>query len=450
MRNKQSRRRFLQGTAAVSLGVFSAPYIKTSHSAGKLKMGVWDHWIPGSNAALEAMLQKWGEANGVEIEVDFISSVGNKLLLTAQAESRAGIGHDIYFHGLWMPTMFARRLEPLDDVVEDILASEGPMVPLAEYLAKVDGVWRASPSPVGSQTQGMISRLDLYKKYADIDLQEIFPGPGQDRNTDLVNAWDYDALLEAGQKLHEAGHGIGGPLAATVDASCWLAPTFAAHGAELVNKDGDIVVDSEEVRTVLEYLSKLARTMPESVYAWDDAGNNRWMVSGKGSSVFNAPSPWNVAKRDAPQFAEQMWCHDLPRGPHGRYRNFIPTFWGIWDFSENISAAKDLLRHVATRDVTYQMSQVTDGYDVPLLVSHAEGNDIWEKAGPPPGAIYNYPIRGDEIGIAVGYPAPPPIAAQIMAQGIFPNLVSRVTAGGDSIDEGIRWAANELESVMRG
>ncbi|GIS65887.1 MAG: hypothetical protein CM1200mP4_2350 [Rhodospirillaceae bacterium] len=94
---------FPQGTAAVSLGVFSAPYIKTSHSAGKLKMGVWDHWIPGSNAALEAMLQKWGEANGVEIEVDFISSVGNKLLLTAQAESRAGIGHDIYFHGLWMP-----------------------------------------------------------------------------------------------------------------------------------------------------------------------------------------------------------------------------------------------------------------------------------------------------------------------------------------------------------
>ena len=108
-------------------------------------MGVWDHWIPGSNAALEAMLQKWGEANGVEIEVDFISSVGNKLLLTAQAESRAGIGHDIYFHGLWMPTMFARRLEPLDDVVEDILASEGPMVSLAEYLAKVKGFGEQAP-----------------------------------------------------------------------------------------------------------------------------------------------------------------------------------------------------------------------------------------------------------------------------------------------------------------
>ena len=47
----------------------------------------------------------------------------------------------------------------------------------------------------------MISRLDLYKKYAGIDLLEIFSGPGQDRNPDLVDAWDYDALLEASQKL---------------------------------------------------------------------------------------------------------------------------------------------------------------------------------------------------------------------------------------------------------
>ena len=144
-----------------------------------------------------------------------------------------------------------------------------------------------------------------------------------------------------------------------------------------------------------------------------------------------------------------MWCHDLPQGPHGRYRNFIPNFWGIWYFSENISAAKDLLRHVATRDVTYQMSQVTDGYDVPLLVSHAEGNDIWEKAGPPPGAIYNYPIRGDEHPVAAGYPAPPEYAAQIMAPGVLPNLVARVTQGGDSFDDAIRWAENELEGIMR-
>ena len=136
MRNKHTRRKFLQGSTAVGLTTFVSPYIKTSHSAGKLKMGMWDHFIPGTNEALEAMLQRWGDANGVEMEVDFISGAGNKILLTAHAESRARTGHDIYLQFNWMPTMFAHRLEPLDDVVEDILASEGPMAPLAEYLAQ--------------------------------------------------------------------------------------------------------------------------------------------------------------------------------------------------------------------------------------------------------------------------------------------------------------------------
>ena len=161
----RSRRKFLKTVAAAGAVTFAAPYVKTSHSAGKLSMGVWDHWIPGTNEALQDILEKWGAANGVDVTVDFITSQGNKILLTAQAESRAKTGHDIYLHGIWMPTMFAHRLEPVDDVVTDIISSEGPLVPLAEYLAKVDGVWRASPSPVGSQTHGMISRLDLYKEF---------------------------------------------------------------------------------------------------------------------------------------------------------------------------------------------------------------------------------------------------------------------------------------------
>ena len=39
--------------------------------------------------AMEKILPDWGAANKVEIDLDFITSIGNKLLLTAQAESRA-------------------------------------------------------------------------------------------------------------------------------------------------------------------------------------------------------------------------------------------------------------------------------------------------------------------------------------------------------------------------
>src|SRR3546814_15060330 len=62
------------------------------------------------------------------------------------------------------------------------------------------------------------------------------------------------------------------------------------------------------------------------------------------------PSAWAVAKRDAPQIAEQCWTHSMPKGPGGRFAPFLPYFWGMWEFSPNKSAAKDLLVHLSQPD----------------------------------------------------------------------------------------------------
>ena len=108
-----SRRRFLKTTAAVSVSTAAFtgfPYIKTAHSAGKLKLGLWDHWVPGANDVLRQICEQWGANNGVEVTVDFITTIGNKLLLTAHAESRAKTGHDIYMLETWMPSIFRHRL----------------------------------------------------------------------------------------------------------------------------------------------------------------------------------------------------------------------------------------------------------------------------------------------------------------------------------------------------
>jgi hypothetical protein len=59
-------------------------------------------------------------------------------------------------------------------------------------------------------------------------------------------------------------------------------------------------------------------------------------------------------------------------------------------------------------------------------------------------------MKGDEIPVAPGYPAPPEIASQITTQYIIANLTARVTAKGHSLKKAIRWAENELEGVMRG
>ena len=128
-RKGRARRRFLVGAGAVGLTAFAMPYIKTARSAGKLSIGTWDHWVPGANEVLREICEQWGADNGIEVNVDFITSIGNKLLLTAQAESRAKTGHDVFVQPLWFPSMFRHRLEPVDDVVEDIISEHGALHP---------------------------------------------------------------------------------------------------------------------------------------------------------------------------------------------------------------------------------------------------------------------------------------------------------------------------------
>ena len=446
-----SRRQLLKTTAAASTSVFTGfPYIKNASSAGKLALGMVDHWIPGANDVLREICKQWGDDNGVEVTVDFITVIGNKLLLTAQAEARAKIGHDVYVMAGWMPSMFRHRLEPLNDVVADIIEEHGPLAEYATSAAHLDGVWLGSPAPTSSINFPSLSRLDLFQQYADIDLQKFFPG-NSNRDLALVDSWDYELFLTAAEKLHIAGHPFGASLSGGgYDSNNWLAALFAAYGASIINEGGEISVDSDEVRTVLEYLSRLSDFMPDSVYAWDNASNNRWIISGRGSSTCNPPSAWAVAKRDSPAVAEQLWHHDNPRGPEGRFRTVTPSFWTIWGFSQNIPAAKDLLRHAATKDVVDKMVLASQGYDLPTITSHLQSNDYWANAEPPKGVLYNYPVRGDEKQIIVGYPAPAESAAIVYAQTILPTLVARVTQGGESFDDAINWAANEAELVSRG
>jgi hypothetical protein len=75
---------------------------------------------------------------------------------------------------------------------------------------------------------------------------------------------------------------------------------------------------------------------------------------------------------------------------------------------------------------------------------------VWEEEEPPQGGLYNYPSRGDEQIIVAGYPAPPDVAALIYNEGLIPNLVARVTQTGESPDDAIAWAEDELAGYMRG
>ena len=439
---KLSRRRLMAATAAA--GVIGAPFVKSARAAGSLTIGLWDHWVPGENEVQSAIIKEWADREKVEVKVDYITSQGNKLLITLAAESQAKSGHDIMEFTNWEAAQYSATLDPVDDVVKSVVAKNGPIDPAVEYLGKFEGHWTAVPMTRGTLLLGCCTRFDLMKEHAGIDVQALYPA-GKPPND---ASWTWDAFLVAAEKCQKAGFGFGLPLGNTTDTNQWVGALFLAYGAELMDAKGNVTVKSDAVKQVLDYGKRLAAFCPADATAWDDASNNKWLLSGRGALIFNPPSAWAVGKRDAPQVAEKCWTHGFPKGPKGRFNPILPRFYGIWSFSKNKTAARSLLEYLTTRGVAERQVAASQGYDIP---PYPKFNDFktWDEEGPPKGSISHYPIRGgDQVAGVVCSPAPPLIAAQMWAQSIQAQMVVRQFKG-EALDKTLAWATSELEALKR-
>jgi hypothetical protein len=345
-----------------------------------------------------------GEKNKVEVTIDYITSQGDKDLLTASAEAQARAGHDIMSHRAWQIQVHRAVLEPLDDVVNALIAKAGPISPVSEYLAKADGKWFGLPTTVGSQVKPCCSRLDLYKQHCGIDLTAIFP-PNPNRDPKLVDSWNWDLYLKSAEQLFKAGVPVGLPMGQTSDAIDSTGAMFRAFGSVMVDEKDNIKVDSNETRVALEYFKKLMPFNPPEVYAWDDAGNNRWLISGKGAGIMNLPSAWAVAKRDNPKVAEQCWTHDMPR-PRWAFRRPAPLL--LWPVvisprtSRRGSAPQFLSEKDQSRPAGGGLGRVRSAV-VQELLRFRDLEDCRASAR----HRLQLPPRGDEQPSITGYPARP-------------------------------------------
>jgi hypothetical protein len=191
--------------------------------------------------------------------------------------------------------------------------------------------------------------------------------------------------------------------------------------------------------------------LPPDVPAWDDASNNRWPISGRGAMIMNPPSAWAVAKRDAPQIAEQCWTHGFPVGPKGRFAPFLPFFWSTWNFSKNKEAAKTLLVHLSQPSSVEALVRASGGYDLPAFEKLTTFK-IWAEEGPPKGTLYHYPnpFKHQILSISAS-PAPPKIAQQIYAQAPLTKMCVRYFQG-QAMESTLSWGrrrARRLHAELR-
>ena len=191
------------------------------------------------------LVNEWAAKEKVEVSIDYIPSQGNKNLLTIAAEAQAKSGHDILAMPTWWPHAHADLLEPMNDMVGAVIKQNGEVNGTVKYLGKAGDKWLGVPACIGSQIKGPCSRIDLMKKHAGIDVQEMYPAGGPPK----ADKWTTDTFLKAAEACHKAGVPFGIGLGETTDNVDTAGAFFQAFGAELVDAKGNLTVKTDDGTT---------------------------------------------------------------------------------------------------------------------------------------------------------------------------------------------------------
>src|SRR5215472_9784836 len=255
-----TRRTVLQTAALATSTTLTAPFVRGAYAAGKLSFGVWDHWVPGASEVLKKVCAEWAANEKVDLNVDLITSNGDKDLLTLMAEGQARAGHDIMGLRVWYVSAQADNFVPVDDVVEPVIQKNGKVSQGCEYLGKIKGHWMAVPTCYGSAAGPPCARIDLFKEYVGLDIQKMYPvGPP---DTALTDQWTWDYLLTASEKCMKAGKPFGIGLSTCTDAINMAGSVFTSFGADLVDAEGTITVKTDATRQVLDGSRNWPRLCP--------------------------------------------------------------------------------------------------------------------------------------------------------------------------------------------
>ena len=219
--------------------------------------------------------------------------------------------------------------------------------------------------------------------------------PAKDEKNALQDNWTWETFLKyaelAAKDNMTFAMGMGSGTLNT-DGTDVHGAIFAAFGGSLIDAEGKSQLKSDGTRQALEYAQRLVKFYPSDAVSFDDASNNRALISGKTALIFNPPSAWAVARRDNRPVAADCWTFPAPAGPKGRFLPTLSFFWGVYDFSRNKAAGKELVEFLMQRENVEARCDASDGYDLP---PYAKLNDfkIWEEVEPPKGTVFNYPLR---------------------------------------------------------
>ena len=294
-----TRRQFLSTTAGATAGMASwlalgkAPAFAQKRELTFLS---WNHFVPASDDELRKQAEAFGKANNCTVRVDTMAHLQMPAKVAAEAQSQSG--HDMYRTAVADPFLYENLLVTMDDVVDKVGKQGGGWYNFAMESCHTKSGWKAIPwfwvSFPGTYN------MAHFKKAG-------FEGPPK----------TWDDLQKMGKVLKKQGNPVGIPISHCSDAHSTYWSVAWSFGAKVLEADGKTpAISSDKTAQVIEWYKELYKdAMEPEVLSWDDAGNNRFILSGKGSWIHNPVSPYNAALANKMPIADDLNHTTAPEDP---------------------------------------------------------------------------------------------------------------------------------------
>lgn len=422
-----TRRGFLRTTAggmSTIAGMLALRQAPAMAQERELTVLSWNHFVPQSDEELRRQAAEFGRTRKVKVTVDTIAHLQLPSKLASEVQTRAG--HDVVALPRSTPYLYKHQLANLDALAEALGARDGGWYDFARDYTYVDGEWKA-----------------LFWLWA------CFPGSYNKRYFDEAgfaapDTWE--DLLKAGRVLKKQGRPVGIAVSQTGDANTTFWSILWCYGGKVVEADGKtIAMRTTEMEATLEYYKALyAAAMESEVLSWDDASNNRCLVSGKCSWIHNPSSAYETARTKNMPIHHDLYFHSTPAGPAGRYWGVGGNALGVWNFSKHIELGKEFLAYLFERENFNAWIAASFGFNQPPL-RYYENHPVWSEN--PKTALFP---READYARPRGWPAKPNEFIQIIENNyILPNMAAKAVTG-TPIQEAIAWGENEVRKVLEG
>jgi multiple sugar transport system substrate-binding protein len=422
------RRQFLRTAAGTTAGMASwlalgrAPALAQKRELTFLS---WNHFVPAADDELRKQAEAFGKQANCTVRVDTMAHLQMPAKIAAEAQSQSG--HDMFRSALSDPFLFENQLANVDDVVEKLAKQYGGMYPFCAEANKANSGWKAMPW--------------FWVSFPATYNQAHFKKAGFDTHP---KTWD--DLLKMGKVLKKQGNPVGIPISHCSDAHSTYWSVAWSNGAKVLEADGKTpAINSDKTAQVIEWYKELYKdAMEPEVLSWDDAGNNRFILSGKGSWIHNPVSPYNAALKEKMPIADELNHHNSPSGSAGAHS--APPILGIatWKFSKNQELAKEFIQFLFRKENYDAWIVASNAFNHPPL-KHLADHPIWAKnpkfATLPKEAEFAHPR---------GWPAKPNDAVQRIDNNyVMADMVAKAINGMPT-KRAMDWGQEQVALAVKG